>query len=746
MKVTSPCLLALLLAISATPVVADVIGSGVYYDVGKASYSDNPTISDKGVETDSMLCWAITGSNMVQYWQDTYVGHADNPEDTPNGVTSSTSNNPYGTRYLNVYEQVLSSAKMDKGGDISSFFDWWFKGDAPQADSEGNESLSQMTGYYNLMYNGQDTYTTNDSVSDMSSFIVEKLSVQGASIGLDIAGNCAHAITCWGYEIDQDGNLSALILSDGDDKYFGTYRVEVQRENVKYEFDSTNPQPASEKWVIITDDRHEYYGYGYNYIDKATAIFTPERYTNSGGEDVDLATNSAVSAGSILAENTKLWEDTTVEGAGITVGDGKNVVVMTADSAVNLSLVGNSSESVGLTVAAGGMASLSNLSVSGYKQGGLNLVGKTYLHDGNVTIADNKSTNSSGGAIVNKSYLEISNGGDILILENTADNGQGGAIYNAANADISIRGNGNVIFMSNAAKEGNDIYNAEGGTINIADNEAVNFYGNGGSAIVNKGSLYLSAEAGKSIDFRNASIDSKGGTTYIGRDSNGRSVDNTGSVNFYSVTHGEGAVTTIKAAKTSGNQRYNEQNEFIVYAFPQFQPEIIEIISAAFDNVTMSVDAIAGVSADTSSMKYADIDTSAALTLSNLTMDTTSSITAEGANEITLSQVTITLTDADISEMSTADVFIFDLTDMLVGNFSFDDVLMDLSGVTTLSNQSIEIDFGSAYATNQVISTTSGLFVTYSFADTPYTAVPEPTTATLSLLALAGLAARRRRR
>lgn len=763
MKVhNSPALLALTALLSVYTVTADIISSGVYYDAGKAAYSDHPTITGKGATSDSSLCWAITGSNMIQYWQDTYHRYSDNETATPTGLTNENYATPSGTRYLNVYEHALSNAQSNEGGDISSFIEWWHTGSAPKTGN--NTLISQSTGFYNNMY-AQNTpsYTKTTETNDMATFIISNSFVKGTSIGLDIQGKCNHAITCWGYETDDNGNLTALILTDGDDGYFGAFRVEVQKESVwqkQYIDYGTGTVYApeyteGERLVLLTDEQrnteNHYYGNGYSYIVGATAINTPNSYTDADGNSTDLSAvrfyntvNSAIEAGSVLTENTTLRENAIVNGAGITVGDGENVIILTSASGSALSLTSDgSTSSTGLTVANGSMVSLKDLTVDGYEAGGVNLVSKAYFNDGNVSVTNN-NISGNGAGITNTSYLEIKDGANVAITGNTASE-NGGGIYNKENAIVSIRGNDSVTFSGNQASRGNDIYNQSGGSVNIADNAAVTFHGNGNNAIVNKGDLYLSAKTGDSIDFYNATLDSSEGTTYIGRDINGRSTDTGGSINFHETSDGKGAVTTITSSTETGYSRYTDSGEFIVYAIPDIQEPTIN--SAEFNNLVMSFDEIAGTSKTESSISFADIQTSASLTLRDLTMPDNSSITALSEQTITLSNLTILFTENHLSG-NEQDGYTLNLADMLVGNFLFDGVIFDLTNLSTLSGD-VKIDLSGAYLEGY------GPFISYNqepitgmqliTATSPFS-IPEPTTTTLGITALIALALRRRRK
>lgn len=768
----TPALVLLLSSLSVA--TADVIGGGVFYDVGKQSYSnDTESPYPDGLSSDSGLCWAVTGSNMVQYWQDTHTVTNGTPNGYVDGYKDSTIN-PFGTRYLEVYETALSNLTSPNGGDVSNFLDWWYVGTdsdnrfTEDGDGDVDGDGDEDGGYYKTIYpdnttasqsEGADSWSVAEegNATNVANFIKTHAGVNGGSVGLGLGGRANHAITCWGYETDADDNITALILTDSDDEYFGAFRMEVElQKNVVQEmyledengvYQHLGSIPKGEKLVLSSDDELDYYGNGLNFIDTVTAITVETPQATSSAETTLPVGNTTI------AVNTKLAENTEHTGSGITVGYGNEVVILTSEKNVSLSLTaGGDTPGTGLTVARGGMASLEGLNISGYTDGGMVLDGNAYLHGGDVYIMGNETTGANkAGGVTNHTYLEIKDGGNIAFFANKGT--QGGAIHNAAGATVSIRGNETVSFQANAATEGNDIYNDVGGVVNIADNKLVQFtgYDDNTAAIVNKGELYLAAPEDGSIKFNNSSLDSSEGTVYIGRDSNGRSTQSTGEVQFIKTETGE--TTTLAASTVKDITRINEGGQYVVYTYPSVQEK--DIVSAQLTNVDVSYDTIKGTSMADAAMSVVDIQTSAALTISDVTMDTSSSVTALTESVLTLDNVQITLTDANLIAATGDSPYTFDLTDMFTGNYKITSLYFDLSGVSTdLTGSDIVFDLGDAYVANQ----DKAKFYTVDENGTPQLewasiqssatafAIPEPTSATLSLLALAGLAARRRRK
>ena len=752
------------------PAAADVIGNGVIYDVGKNHYANNTSV--QGYVEDGMQCWAVAGSNAVQYWQDTYYDERDSKfkqpttTDVPNGTIDSNYAPPTGTRYLNVYETELAHMKSNNGGESYTFFDWWMKGI--------NETLNlrDKEAYYStafaskesagLAYKGLDDqwgavfYYEGEPVPvftpegldemqvDFSNFIVESFETQGQAATINL--NYGHAITCWGYETNDQGIVTALILADGDDAQFGAFRASVAREQTDAVdmsgMDYGLWASYGERLVLKTDDGQVLQlnaTYGADspkvkpWVSGAARIDTPAEIA-APAEDA----KSTIDAGEELKENTRLLASQEVAGDGIVVGDGKQAMILTSAKAtelgadVALSLDGATAtvNNTGMTLQEGAMVSLYNLSVENYKAGGIDNGTKMYLHDGKQNISNNTKA-GDGAGISNQNYFELQGNSSVAITNNqsTGDEAKGGGIFNDENATVSIRGNGDVTFSGNSAARGNDIYNSASGIVNIADNDGVTFVGDQAKAadanlsIVNEGELYLAAGEGKRITFQNSALETTG-KTYIGRDKSNWSEDTDGTVMF---TAAAGSSVSIQANPDAA----------LSYA-------TLEKLSVSANTI-----AGAGTGADSGVVRNALITSLGGLTMNNLNLDTTDTVNSLGSGFTNLDGVVLTLTKDDMDNGT------FDLTNVFTGNLTLSNVVFDLSQ-TTLTEadlKGITFDLSKAYASldqlDLYLKTAQG---TVSFATAGSTVLlaisplPEPTTGTLSLLALAGLAARRRRK
>ena len=574
---------------------------------------------------------------------------------------------------------------------------------------------------------------------EMSVFIKGAFNEQGRALALNI--RASHIITCWGYETNDAGLVTTLILSDSDDAAFGIFRAQIQiGDSDANEFDGEYLS-YGERLLLSTDDQSSlkysigrvpgsgepYETNGAIWITSFTYIDTPQA-AEKVNPDSDLPFDKAITS------NARITEDKKIEGSGVVVGDSQKAVVLTSERDKTVALDGQGISTTGMTVTEGAMVSLSNVEISNYEKSGVQSEGKTYFHDGRVSLHDN-STEGNGGAVENANYLEFLNCELVSISGNTAD-GKGGGISNTGGATVSIRGNKEVVFSGNRADGGaNDIYNGEGSHLNISNNDSVTFNGvNGEAAIVNEGNLYLRAEDGKNITFNNASLDSAKGNTYIGKDILYRD-NNLDGYYIYDTNEKNGGKVEFK--DSTGKRTSLQANPYGALSY------------ATVEGLTISAASIAGAGENVGVMNNALIASLGGLTMSNVALNTTDTVESLGTDFINLDNVAVTLEVGDMADKT------FDLTGMFRGNMALNKLTFDITK-TELSGDvlnQLTFDMRTAYADKETmqifLKTADG---TYNLAQAgsrvllAAAPLPEPTTGTLSLLALAGLCARRRRK
>ena len=235
------------------PARADIVfANGVsltsgWYDVNKAYVpcTANIVVDDTGTRytystlvkdaetyypnSDYMMCWAATASNMLQWRQD-QIGADALPAGTPNGRNNS----HYADRgQLSIY-QTFCENWTDAGGLIETGLAWWLDGSYYYSDyvefaesggaslvkadavSQGGYFKEKITDVSALVgsFNFSGTVTTADIAKNFEYFFEN-----GCVIGLSMSAgtNLGHAITCWGVETDAANGAVTLYYTDSDD-------------------------------------------------------------------------------------------------------------------------------------------------------------------------------------------------------------------------------------------------------------------------------------------------------------------------------------------------------------------------------------------------------------------------------------------------------------------------------------------------------------------------------------------------
>ncbi|MBQ9758744.1 MAG: IdeS/Mac family cysteine endopeptidase [Opitutales bacterium] len=222
-----PCLATGTTTIFAPGVTAD---SG-WYDVTKKS-------TQARAYKDSNMCWAAVSSTLIQYWQDSYVAAGNElPEGTPNGSGTKT--------YFDMgcYESAIFECYMDNwdlttAGQIVMGVPWYFSGECPNYSNTSKPITSNSGGYFkneyaslqkvlgeNFTMNSYGAYSAwgpwapdqSRKCLDLFSERVSEILQKGAG-GIEFAAGAGHTATLWGADFDASGMVSAVYLTDSDDR------------------------------------------------------------------------------------------------------------------------------------------------------------------------------------------------------------------------------------------------------------------------------------------------------------------------------------------------------------------------------------------------------------------------------------------------------------------------------------------------------------------------------------------------
>jgi len=225
-----------------------------WYDVNKKAQGNNGDIN---------MCWAATSSNMIQWFQDRYkaagktlpAGAVDGP-----GVTSYTNYGPYELELMNVFHSEWDNSR---GGHMQEAIPWYFEGklNGGEFASPGSQAVPKTAGgywksiwdteVYPNIYHGYEnvivpgvegldlknlyitifnnyylwgsgtSYLGVERLEAFSNLIVETFRYGMAGLTINLGANlnaASHAVTLWGYEIDNaTGLVTRLWITDSDD-------------------------------------------------------------------------------------------------------------------------------------------------------------------------------------------------------------------------------------------------------------------------------------------------------------------------------------------------------------------------------------------------------------------------------------------------------------------------------------------------------------------------------------------------
>lgn len=260
-----------IIVITATEVTATgksiVFADGVtlssgWYDVNKKSTPSN-------AQADAMMCWAASASNYLQWFQDRYVAAGNTlPAGCPNGTSSTYG---YELQIMDVFRDNWDNLK--RGGWADGGVIWYFEGrDLYTTNGTENRAYpkSGTGGYFKSVWSNiypakmhqyedsvwgwlYDKYSyaieinnsnwRGNSVADpllqFSRYVVDAVKYGLSSMAVAMSSNFggAHAVTIWGYEIDNVTEyVTKLYITDSDDgstSELREYEVKAESGNAK---------------------------------------------------------------------------------------------------------------------------------------------------------------------------------------------------------------------------------------------------------------------------------------------------------------------------------------------------------------------------------------------------------------------------------------------------------------------------------------------------------------------------------
>ena len=220
-----------------------------WYDVNKKGKGDNGDIN---------MCWAAASSNMIQWFQDRYVAAGNTlPSTAVNGVGTKAygSFEPYELALMEVYHDEWNNSR---GGHPEEAIPWYFEGKLYGGEyaSSGSQAYPLTGGgYFSSVWSGIEPYIYRGYSHDLfptqypnmytycynnyyiwgngsglqgqarlkkfSDLVVDAFEHGMAALTVSLSENIAslhHAVTLWGYEIDNaTGLITRVWITDSDD-------------------------------------------------------------------------------------------------------------------------------------------------------------------------------------------------------------------------------------------------------------------------------------------------------------------------------------------------------------------------------------------------------------------------------------------------------------------------------------------------------------------------------------------------
>lgn len=189
---------------------------------------------------DYSKCWAYTSSNVLQYWQDTYGQFYRGSSPLPAGLTYSRENlEKFGGIQSTAVSLLFYKNTNDIGGDSSYAFEWYLRGNFTH-NTNGQEMFTNATsegGYFSDYFNPGGSWSYGYEAAartDLQAWTEAFAKALGCSLGEDgqyhtvtegqiayvslISDTGQHAVTCYGFETDGNGALSAVYCANSDNE------------------------------------------------------------------------------------------------------------------------------------------------------------------------------------------------------------------------------------------------------------------------------------------------------------------------------------------------------------------------------------------------------------------------------------------------------------------------------------------------------------------------------------------------
>lgn len=276
---------------------------------------------------DSLMCWAHTTSNMIQYWQSYYGVFYKGDEDLPYG---SNYTRTYRSNFahipdvtvpdpmrLNVMKRFIDTNWLNSAGKVTNGTDWFFTWTSASA---GGGYYNEYFGSYDSSTNNQPKTATVTEVSTLENLTAALLPAMGITkqadgsykqteagliahlnVGADVAGKfSAHTLTCYGLTLDENGMIKSLVYADSDNNRFNGSLTDDSRSP---SLEQAYVKVENGKILLYTDATLktplQYGSENHYYLGAVTGINTPQILTKMLAEYSDTANEALIWNGGV---------------------------------------------------------------------------------------------------------------------------------------------------------------------------------------------------------------------------------------------------------------------------------------------------------------------------------------------------------------------------------------------------------------------------------------------------------------
>lgn len=215
---------------------------------------------NKSWNGDNSMCWAAAASNMLEWWQTVYVSAGNSlPENAPSGYVAGRENET--TRQYQIFDYFIknwsnaagyvyeaipwymtggtvdgflnnSASNLVSGADSAGFFKNVYPTSADMASKQSGTWVGDLSVYE---YGSGGSMSGNfSSLSEFSNLLIDSFS-NASAVSMSVAlynsltgaRMTGHAITLWGCDYDENGNVTAIHITDSDDSALQLKTIQI---------------------------------------------------------------------------------------------------------------------------------------------------------------------------------------------------------------------------------------------------------------------------------------------------------------------------------------------------------------------------------------------------------------------------------------------------------------------------------------------------------------------------------------